>query len=62
MILEKFPEMRRLSPSDKLVFVSELGHDLEAHPSDVPVSPEIIAELASRMEHFRKHLGEFTTY
>jgi putative addiction module component (TIGR02574 family) len=62
MILEKFPEVRRLTPAEKLVFVSELWNDLEAHPSDVPVSQDIIAELDRRMEHFRKNPEEFTTW
>jgi len=61
MILEKFPEVRRLTASEKLIFVSELWNDLEAHPSEVPVAREIIAELDRRMEHFREHPGEFTT-
>jgi hypothetical protein len=45
MILEKFPEVQRLSPSEKLIFVSELWNDLESHPTEVPVSTEVIAEL-----------------
>src|SRR5881396_1936697 len=62
MILEKFPEVRRLTASEKLIFVSELWNDLEAHPSEVPVSREIIEELDRRMEHFRQHPNEFTTW
>jgi putative addiction module component (TIGR02574 family) len=62
MILEKFPEVMRLSPSEKLIFVSELWNDLEANPTDVPVSQEIIAELDRRMDHFRKHPNEFSTW
>jgi len=62
MILEQFPEVQRLSPAEKLLFVSELWNDLEAHPSEVPVSREIIAELDRRMERFRQHPGEFTTW
>jgi putative addiction module component (TIGR02574 family) len=62
MILEKFPEVQQLSASEKLIFVSELWNDLEAHPSEVPVSREIIAELDRRMEHFRQHPDEFTTW
>jgi len=42
--------------------VSELWNDLEAHPSEVPVSREIIAELDRRLEHFREHPQEFTTW
>ena len=30
LILEKFPEVKRLSSSEKLIFVSELWNDLEA--------------------------------
>ena len=62
MILEKFPEVQRLSPSEKLLFVSELWNDLEAHPTEVPVSREIIAELDRRMEEFRQHPDQFTTW
>jgi putative addiction module component (TIGR02574 family) len=62
MILEKFPEVKELTPSEKLVFVSELWNDLEANPSEVPVSREIIEELDRRMEHFRQHPEEFATW
>jgi len=62
MILEKFPEVQRLSASEKLIFVSELWNDLEEHPSEVPVSREIIAELDRRMQHFQQHPNEFTTW
>ena len=49
MILDKFPEVQRLSPSEKLIFVSELWNDLEANPSELPVSREVLAELDRRM-------------
>lgn len=62
MILEKFPEVQRLSPSEKLQFVSELWNDLESHPTQVPVSKEVIAELDRRMEHFKQHPEEFTNW
>jgi putative addiction module component (TIGR02574 family) len=62
MILEQFPEVRSLSPSEKLLFVSELWNDLEEHPLEVPVSREILAELDRRMDHFKQHPEEFTTW
>ena len=62
MILEKFPELQRLSPSEKLIFLAELWNDLEEHPSEVPVAREIIQELDQRMEHFRQHPNESTTW
>ena len=48
--IEKFPAVQRLSPSEKLIFVSELWNELEANPSQVPVSREIIAVLDRRMD------------
>ena len=62
MILEQFPEIKQLSAAEKLIFVSELWNDLEAHPTEVPVSREIIAELDRRIEHFRQHPETGTTW
>jgi putative addiction module component (TIGR02574 family) len=62
MILEKFPEVQKLSHSEKLQFVSELWNDLESHPAEVPVSSEVIAELDRRMKHFKQHPDEYTTW
>ena len=58
--------------------VKEILREIEAMPTDqrwkvlegvrrlveseVPVSCEIIAELDRRMEHFRQHPDEFTTW
>ena len=62
MILERFPEVKKLSPAEKLTFVSELWNDLHANPSQVPVSPAIVAELDRRMEYFRANPDSFTTW
>lgn len=62
MTLEKFPDVQKLSPSEKLMFVSELWNDLEAHQLDVPVSPEIVTELDRRMAEFQKNPAQFTTW
>jgi putative addiction module component (TIGR02574 family) len=51
-----------MSSSEELLLLSELWNDLEAHPSEVPVSLEILAELDRRMEHFRQNPSEFTTW
>lgn len=61
MILERFPQVQNMSHSEKLLLVSELWNDLEAHPSEVPVSREILAELDRRMEQFRQNPSKFTT-
>ncbi len=62
MILEQHPELRRLSPAEKLALVSELWDDLAAHPEDVPVAPEVIAELDRRMEAYRRDPTQVTTW
>lgn len=62
MLLDSFPELRRLSPAEKLEMVGELWDDLASQPSNVPVSREIVEELDRRMAHFREHPEEFTTW
>ena len=62
MILEKFPEVGRLTASEKLIFASELWNDLEAHPQEVPVSRRVITELDRRRDRFREHPEDFTTW
>jgi putative addiction module component (TIGR02574 family) len=62
MILEQYPELRRLSPAEKLALVTELWDDLAAHPADVPVPPEHLAELDRRMEEYRKDPSRVTTW
>ena len=62
MLLEQYPDVRRLSTADKLILVSELWDDLAEHPSEVRVSRAILEELYRRMEQFRQNPGQFTTW
>jgi putative addiction module component (TIGR02574 family) len=62
MILEQHPELRRLSPLQKLALVAELWDDLAAHPEEVPVSLEQIAEIDRRMEAYRNDPTQVTTW
>jgi putative addiction module component (TIGR02574 family) len=62
VILERFPNLQQLSPSEKLLLVSELWNDLEANPANVPVTDDVLAELDRRIERFEKHPEEFTTW
>ena len=62
VILEKHPDIQRLSPSEKLVLVTELWDDLASHPTDIPVTAEQIAELDRRMEDYRKDPTQVTTW
>ena len=47
MILETISGVNGLTAAEKLLLASELWDDLAAHPTDVPVSREQIAELAA---------------
>ena len=62
MILERHPEIQRLSPTEKLALVSELWDDLASQPANVPVTPDQIAELDRRMEEYRRDPGKVTTW
>ena len=62
MILETMPEVSRLTAAEKLLLVSELWDDLAAHPTEVPVSREQIAELDRRMGAYRRDPGQVTAW
>ena len=62
MILEQRPQLKQLSSSQKLLLVSELWDDLAAHPEQVPVTPEQMAELDRRMEAYRKDPTQVITW
>jgi len=54
-MIERMPELRTLSPSDKLALVTELWDDLASNPEDIPITPEQIAEVDRRPEEYRKN-------
>jgi putative addiction module component (TIGR02574 family) len=54
-MIEKIPELRKLSASDKLTLVTELWNDLASNPEDIPITPEQIAEVDRRLEEYRKN-------
>lgn len=62
MILETIPDVSRLTAAQKLLLVSELWDDLAAHPTEVPVSREQIAELDRRMAEYRRDPSHVTTW
>ena len=62
MILEQHPDLRQLSPADKLSLVTELWDDLASHPDEIPITPEQIAELDRRMAAYRKDPTQVTTW
>jgi putative addiction module component (TIGR02574 family) len=54
-MIERIPELRTLSPSDKLTLVTELWEDLASRPEDIPITPEQIAEVDRRLEEYRQN-------
>ena len=46
-MIERIPELRTLSPADKLALVTELWDDLASNPEDIPITPAEIAEIES---------------
>ena len=62
MILETIPGVEQMTPAQKLLLVTELWDDLAAHPTEVPVSREQIAELDRRMADYRRDPARVTTW
>ena len=62
MILETIPDLNRMSAAEKLLLVSELWDDLAAHPTEVPVSREQIAELDRRVQEYRRDPSKVTSW
>ena len=54
-MIEKIPELRTLSASEKLTLVTELWEDLASQPEDIPITPEQIAEVDRRLEEYRRN-------
>jgi putative addiction module component (TIGR02574 family) len=53
--IERIPELRTLSPAEKLSLVTELGDDLASNSEDIPITPEQIAEVERRLEEYPKN-------
>ena len=62
MIIEKLPQLKNLSSSEKLLLVGELWDDLASHPSEIPVSRDILEELDRRIEEYEKSPDSVTTW
>ena len=54
-MIEKIPELRKLSASEKLTLVTELWEDLASQPEDIPITSEQIAEVDRRLEEYRRN-------
>jgi putative addiction module component (TIGR02574 family) len=56
-MIERIPELRTLSPVDKLALVTELRDDLASNPEDLPITPAQIAEVERHLEEYGKNPG-----
>jgi len=55
VIAEKIPDLKKLSPEEKLILVGELWDDLTAHPETFPPREDHIKVLRERIAHYREH-------
>ena len=62
MIVETLPAVSALSPPEKMLLASELWEQLSATETEKPLTRHQISELDRRMEHYRKHPNEVTTW
>lgn len=62
MILERLPEVQKLSPEEKWVLVDELWASLVDDAASGPVDPEMLAELERRMAEYEAHPETATTW
>ena len=62
VILERHPEIQRLSAAEKLALVTELWDDVSAHPENIPVSREHLAELDRRLAEYRRDPSKVTSW
>jgi len=62
MIAERIPELKRLSPEEKLILVGELWEELAARPDSFPPREDHIELLKERLEHFRKNPADVVAW
>jgi len=55
VIAEKIPELKDLSPEEKLILVGELWEELASQPDAFPPREDHIKLLKERLEHYRQH-------
>ena len=62
MIAEKFPELKKLSPEEKLILVGELWDDLASQPDAFPQRADHVKLLQERLEDYRKHPSDLVAW
>ena len=54
MVAEKIPQLKMLSPEEKLILVGELWNQLAADPKTFPKRDDHVKVLEERLAHFRQ--------
>ena len=62
MILERFPEVKGLSLSEKAQLVEELQHEIEEDFYNMPVDPELVAQMERDLEEYRRDPSKGKTW
>ena len=62
MIAERIPELKNLSPSEKLILVGELWDELAATPDAFPPREDHIKILEERLAHYRQHPDDIVAW
>ena len=55
MIVEKFPELEKLEPSDQLILASELARSAMNSGGIPELSPQSVHLLENRLDHYLKN-------
>jgi len=55
MIVDRIPEIERLSTEEKLLLIKELWENIEGDQATAPADPDILEELDRRAAHYRQH-------
>jgi putative addiction module component (TIGR02574 family) len=55
MITERIPELKALTPDEKLMLAGELWEELASDPSAFPPRADHIKVIEERLEHYRQN-------
>jgi len=62
MIAEKIPQLKSLSPEEKLILVGEIWDELAAQPDALAPREDHIALLKERLDHYRRHPADVVAW
>jgi putative addiction module component (TIGR02574 family) len=62
MISESIPELKALSPDEKLILVGELWEELAAHSEALSPRADHVKVLQERLDYYRDHPEDVTAW